>query len=123
MINIRKLAALDMALHGARLILAEFALGIVFPLILALLSLRSGQARLGWQPALGIWLVGIAVNYIPLFIYAVLIARAGTAREEGQPEIAHVWRYSVQQLVLLVPFVVAVIALVQEYRQRRKVES
>ena len=30
-----------------------------------------------------------AVNYIPLCIYAVLIAKAKTVKEEGLPEFAH----------------------------------
>jgi hypothetical protein len=29
--------------------------------------------------------MGIAANYLPLFIYAVLITRGGTVKEEGQP--------------------------------------
>ncbi len=125
LIEIRKLAAMDMALHGKRLITAEYAIGVLFPLVLSLLSIRSSlvaSARIGWQALAVAWLVGIAVNYIPLVIYAVIIGHAGTAHEEGQPEFAHARRYNIQQLLLLVPFLVAAIALVQERRRRRKVE-
>lgn len=121
MISIRKLAAVDMAWLGARVILAEYALGIVLPLALGALSLRSGlssEARVGWQVVMGVWLVGIAANYIPLFIYAVLIARAGTVKQEGSPELARARRYGLQQVVILVPLLVVVIALVQEGRRR-----
>jgi hypothetical protein len=42
MINIRKLAAIDMAWLGTRVIVAEYTLGVILPLILGLLSIRSG---------------------------------------------------------------------------------
>jgi hypothetical protein len=121
MISIRKLAAVDMAWLGARVIVAEYAVGVVLPLILGLISIRSGlsgPATPGWETVLGFWLVAIAANYIPLFIYAVLIARGGTVKEEGQPEIARAKRYGVQQAIILVPFLVVVLALVQESRRR-----
>ena len=122
MINIRKLAAVDMALHGARVIVAEFALGIVIPLVLGLISIRAvlfAVVQSGWATALGFWLIGIAANYFPLFIYAVVIARGGTVKEEGQPELAHVKRYGIQQAIILIPFLVVVLALVQESRQQK----
>ena len=81
MINIRKLAAVDMVWLGARVIIAEYFLGIVIPLILGWISIRAGLSQpvpMVWETALGFWLVSIGVNYIPLFIYAVLISRAGT---------------------------------------------
>lgn len=118
MINLRKLAAMDMALHGVRIITAEFAIGIVLPLALGLLSLRSGPLGLDWQTVSGVWLIGIAANYLPLFFYAVAIARAGTAKAEGEPEFARARRYNVQQLLILVPFLIAVAALVQELSSR-----
>jgi hypothetical protein len=67
---------------------------------------------------LGFWLLGIAANYIPLLIYAILIAKAGTVKEEGQPELARIKRYGVQQVIILVPLLVAAAALVQEAHQR-----
>ena len=108
MIKIRKLVAVDMAWLGARLILAEYALGIVLPLALGILSVRAGwfsAVRWGWGTILGLWLIGIAANYIPLFVYAVLIARAGTVKAEGQPE--------------LVPVLVVILAIAQESRSGR----
>ena len=121
MIRIRKLAALDMAWLGPRVILAEYALGIVLPLALGVVSIRSGLAGggPGWALTLGIWLVGIAANYVPLFIYAVLITKAGTVRQEGGPELAHARRYGLQQAMLLVPALVLVVAVIQELLARR----
>ena len=125
MINIRKLVAVDMALHSAQVIMAEFALGIALPLILGLLSIRAGfigPVQSWWETALGLWLVGIAANYVPLLIYAVAIARGGTVKQEGQPELAQVKRYGIQQMIILIPFLVVVLAFVQENRRRRKME-
>jgi hypothetical protein len=125
MINIRKLAAIDMAWLGTRVIVAEYTLGVILPLILGLLSIRSGllgSHLVGWAGVLGFWLVSIAVNYMPLLIYAMLIAKAGTAKEEGLPEYAHAKRYGVQQVIILVPFLVVILALMQEARRRQKVK-
>jgi len=114
-----------MAWLGTRVIVAEYALGVILPLILGLLSIRSGvfgSALIAWGTVLGVWLVSIAVNYIPLFIYAVLIAKAGTEKEEGLPEYAHAKRYGVQQVIILVPFLVVILAFLQEGRRRQKVK-
>jgi hypothetical protein len=121
MISIRKLAAVDMLIHGKRFIIGEFAIGVLLALVLGLITLRSyltGSLQFLWA-ILGIWLIGIAANYIPLFIYSVMIAKGGTVQEEGQPELAHIKRYSVQQLILFIPFLVTVLTLVQESHQRR----
>ena len=121
MINIRKLAALDMALNGPRFILGEFAIGIVLPLILGLFSIREGLFRpvqAGREILIGFWLIGVGINYIPLFIYAVLLARSGTVKEEGQPELAHAARYRIQQIIIFIPFLVVVLAIMQEKGRR-----
>ena len=72
MIEIRKLAAVDMVWLGTRIVLAEYALGVALPLGLGLLSVRVALShRFGTalgQLALGIWLLGIAANYVPLFV-------------------------------------------------------
>ena len=121
MISIRKLAAVDMAWLGPRIIIAEYALGIILPLVLGAVSVRagwSGADRSGWQIIMGLWLIGIALNYVPLFIYAVLIARAGAVKQAGQPELARARRYGVQQVVILVPLMVVILAIIQELHGR-----
>ncbi len=123
MINIRKLAAVDMAWLGPRVILVEYALGIILPTVLGLLSLRAGWfglVRSNWEGVTGLWLLGIAVNYVPLFIYAILIARGGTVKQEGQPELAHARRYGLQQVIIFVPLLVAMVALIQERRRAQR---
>jgi hypothetical protein len=119
MINLRKLVAVDLLIHGKRFILVEFALGIVLPLLLGIFSIRSGlsnQHLSNWQTILGISLLGIGTNYIALFLNAILISRKDTVREEGQSELAHVRRYGAQQVVILIPMLVVIVALLQEMR-------
>lgn len=122
LIEIRKLAALDMAWLGPKVIVAEYALGIILPLALGIFTLHpalSSPDRLNWQTIFGIWLVAIAANYVPLFLYALSIARAGTVNAEGEPERPHARRYGVQQVIILVPFLVVVVASIQERRRRK----
>ena len=122
MIEVRKLAALEMAWLGARVIVTEYALGVMLSLVVGIFSLRVGLAQqdlVNWQTILGAWLLTISANYIPLFLYAVAIARGGTVREEGLPEFAQAGRYGIQQAIILVPLFVVFLAYAQE-RQRRK---
>lgn len=75
-----------MAWLGSGVIITEYTLGVVLPLLLGWITLRpgfAGPAASGWQLILGLWLIGIGMNYIPLLIYAVLIARSGTVKTEG----------------------------------------
>jgi hypothetical protein len=126
MISIRRLAAVDMAWLGTKIILAEYALGILLPLILGLISIRSGFSGpvfSTWEAASGLWLVSIAANYIALFIYALLLARDETVKAEGEPELAHARRYGVQQIIILVPFLVVILAIAQEARGRKETKE
>lgn len=122
-VSIRKLVALDMVLHGTRFILAEFAFGILFPLILVLISIRGGlfsPVRIDWETALDFWLLGIAMNYVPLLIYAVLISKGQTEKKEGESELVYVKRYSIQQVIVFVPLLVLTAALIQEIRPQTR---
>lgn len=119
-LNVRKLAALDMALHGKRFILVEFGFGVLAFAVLGDLSLTQGLRLLrngvNWQLVLGIVLLWIGLNYIPLFIHAVDLARRGTARDEAGDELAKreaLRKYSVLQFWLLVPFAIVILDLTQ----------
>lgn len=124
LVQIRKLAALDMAWLGPKIIVAEYAFGILLPLALGVFTLHSTFSSshwLNWQTFLGLWLISIAANYLPLFLYAVSIARAGTVKTEGEPERPHARRYGVQQVIILIPFLVVAISVVQERRRRKPI--
>jgi hypothetical protein len=125
LIDVRKLVAVDMAVLGSQVSVSAFALGIVLPFLFGVFSLVLNfmhPTTSGWQVALGFWLVFIAMNYVPLFVYALSIIKGGTVRQEAQPELGHVSRYGAQQAIILVPLLVVALALVQE-RQRRQAVS
>lgn len=122
-VDVRKLVALDMAFHGKRFIVLEFAAGVVLCAAIGLLSTAAGLRMLNrgvtWQLLLGVALLWIALNYVPLFIHAIRLATLGTAAEEVSRELADARlarSYSWRQLWILVPFAI----LLQDLRQRSK---
>lgn len=120
-INIRKLAALDMAFLGSRMILAEFALGVVGPLAVGIYSLAREHSR--QQVIIGAYLVLLGINYIPLLMYAVAIYRKRSAQDEVADELAQrtkiAAKYFPQTLLLLIPLVVPFLAVSQELHRRK----
>ena len=118
-IEIRKLAAVDLAWLGARIIVPEYVLGVAAPLAFGLVSLAGGLPSGSWfQIVFGLWLLGIGVNYAPLLLYALAIVRAGAVEAEGRPEIVRARRYGTQQVVILVPLLVVALAILQERARR-----
>jgi hypothetical protein len=126
LIEVRKLAAVDMVWLGPKVVIAEYALGIVLPLALGLRSVWmefAGAPRSSvWPLALGLWLITIAANYVPLFLHAVSLRRGNAVEREGRPELARARRYGVQQVMILVPFLVLVLAVFQ-LRTRRPADG
>ena len=121
-INVRKLAALDIVFHGPGLILAEFAFGIALCATFGLWSLL-GPIHSVLIVAIGCYLLGVALNYVPLLLYAISIVRRKSARQEVAFELAHkdasARKYTLQTTVLLlIPLVVALLAVYQEVRRR-----
>jgi hypothetical protein len=115
-ISIRKLAALDIAFLGPKLILAEFGGGILLAAAIGLLTLRRSHSV--WQILLGAYLLTLAVNYVPLLLYAITIVRHRSAQVEVAHEVTDrnrsFRRYRRQSLLLLVPFAVPILAIAQE---------
>jgi hypothetical protein len=118
-INVRKLAAIDLYFLGPKIILAEFGLGVPIMVALGILSLRVGLFRTHstWQIALGIYLLLLSVNYFPMLWCAIDIARHRTAAVELGDELdnkgAAMRRHRRQSLWLLVPLAVPVAWIVQ----------
>lgn len=108
LINVRKLAALDIVFHGTKLIITEFAAGVCLPLGLGILSILRGRAL--WQSVFGVYMLFLAFNYLPLLIHAVLVAKKGSARKEVEMELANgsdtALKYTRQSALLLLPFVI-----------------
>jgi hypothetical protein len=118
--NVRRLAALDM--HGARgtrrrrrVILAEFALGTVGGAALGAWALTWGGAT---GVVLGIWLLGLAANYVPLTAHVLALwdPRALEAELSGLNLRAELRHYTRAQIWVLVPFCVAGLAVAQARR-------
>ena len=119
MIEIKRLAAVDLAFLGPKIILPEFMLGVVGPIVLGVLTVRRSQS-LTWT-LFGVYLVTLGVNYVPLLLYAIGIVRRGSAQAEIADEAGDrrrlFQRYRRQSVLLLLPGVVPVAAIVQELRR------
>lgn len=122
-LDVRKLAALDMALHGPRFIVIEFAGGVGGCALIGALSLGAGTRLIShgisWQLILGAGLLWIALNYVPLLLNAIDLARRRTARQEAASELASprlLRRYGLLQLWILVPFAIVIFAFLQRGR-------
>jgi hypothetical protein len=114
-IQIRRLAAVDIAFLGSRFILAEFSIGVFGSVGLGVLTLFRIHSLGG--TVFGVYLLCIGVNYVPLLFHAIDLVRNGTARLEianELPEKVRMFRkYRLQSLFLLVPLVVPILAIVQ----------
>lgn len=124
-ITIRKLAALDMVFHRPKLILVEFAFGVFVGAALALVVALPVFFAAHWsllQILVSCYFLSIALNYIPLLLYSISIARRGSAQEEVAFELAHKERfarkYTGRSLLLVLPLVVPILALWQEWQKR-----
>ncbi|MFG1869092.1 hypothetical protein [Micromonospora arborensis] len=122
-LDVRRLAAIDMwGSAGVRwrrwVILAEFLLGVVGVGVLGLLAVSSGD---GLRTVVGWWLIGLAVNYVPLSVHALTLIRPGALEAEirGVDVPAELRHYTAAQLWVVVPLLVAVVAVVQWRRNRR----
>lgn len=122
MIEPRKLAAIDIALLGSKIIIAEFAGGVILCAALGVFVLLKSHGSFA-QLLLGAYLISLALNYIPMSVYALEMTRANTARSELGDELNEqrraMGKYRRQSLWLLVPFVVPIIALAQRRKGTR----
>jgi len=97
-----------------RLIRAEFIVGAAGCTALGALSLVSGGV---WPDLLGVWLVGVGVNYIPLTLQALALSKPGALEEEllGLDLRRELRRAGVRQLWIALPFAVAIAALLEAH--------
>jgi hypothetical protein len=132
-INVRKLVAFDIALHGFRFILIEFSLtvlgGTALGLFILLRTIFASGAVSVLGLAVGTYVLARAVNYAPLLLYALAIRSRARAREEVGVELAggaergwYARRYGTQQFLLVVPLFIPVLAIAQELRKRARTQ-
>ena len=128
MINIRKLAALDITYHGPKFILIEFALGVFGCAALGFFSmyfgLFHGPSHSLFAVIIGCFLLWIALNYVPLLIYAISIVRHESAQHEVAYELEHrdkfEKKYMSQSTLLLIPLAVPALSVYQELQKRSR---
>jgi hypothetical protein len=114
LINPRKLAAIDIVFLGSKFVIAEFAGGVVLCAALGTFVLfRSHSLK---QLVLGLYLISLGINYLPMLVYALAITRADSARAEMGDELDNkrwaMTKYRRQSVLLLVPLLVPIVALV-----------
>ncbi|MEE6263604.1 hypothetical protein [Plantactinospora sonchi] len=121
-LDVRRLAAIDMwGSAGVRwrrwVILAEFLLGVFGGGALGLALASSGG---GVRTGLGLWLTGVAVNYVPLSAHALTLVRPGALEAEiREVDVAAELRhYTTAQLWVVVPLLLVVLAVRRGHRPR-----
>ena len=70
MIQPRKVAAIDIALLGRPLIVAEFAIGVLAGIALGTFILF--RARSPMQLAIGLYIITLGLNYVPMLLHGSL---------------------------------------------------
>jgi len=114
--NARKLAAIDLIFLGPKVIITEFSGGVFLSAALGIFVLVRGHHSLA-QIVLGLYLISLGINYVPMLNYAIRIARTKSARVELGNELSDkrvaMAKYRRQSLWLLVPMIVPLMALAQ----------
>ena len=89
MLNVRKLVAIDLYFLRPKFILAEFGVGVVALNAFGLLTLRAGirQEHGVRLMVSGTFMVAVGMNYVPLLLDAIDIARRRTAEKEIADEL------------------------------------
>ena len=105
--DFRKLAAIDILFFGYRVILAEYAVGVLFSVALGLFVLLRAATFL--QVLLGTYFVCLGINYVPMLSYSSIgIANKQNARAEIFDELGDkrtaMSKYRRKSLFLLVPY-------------------
>ena len=123
MLSPRKLTAIDIAFLGRTFVLMEFLFAVCFcPALGAFVLIRSHSVG---QIVLGIYLVALGVNYVPMLAYALAIPDREAARAELGDELndkqAAMSKYRRQSLALLIPLLIPAAAITQ--RSNRSVHS
>ena len=116
MLNPRKLAAIDLAFLGPKMIISEFAFAVLFSPALGVFVLLRGNGTPA-QIALGCYLISLGLNYVPMLVYAIAINKTKSARavlgNELDDKRSAMTKYRRQSIWLLVPLILPIVALTQ----------
>lgn len=114
-VDVKRLAALDM--HGSRgtmrrrrIILVEFTAGAIASLALAAWLIVSAPTTAG--RVVGVWVLGLGLNYVVLTVYAVALSRPGALDAElaGVDTLPELRRYTLLQFWVLIPLSMVIFA-------------
>jgi hypothetical protein len=128
LISVRKLAAIDIVLHGPRLVLLEYSVGMGLSAVLGLLFIYRGLGPVPFHSLLiviiGFCLIGIGLNYFPLLVYAIQIVRQKKAKQMVVLELANPAlsqkMYGKQSMVFIfIPMALFLLAISQEATRLR----
>ena len=122
-VNIRKLVALDILLHGRPFILVEFSLGSALLFGLGFQQIAVGLAGTYVSLVVGFYLALTGVDYLLFLVYAVIISRKNSAEDEAESELQNKSKYNRQQFLVFVPLLLLVIGLKQEFDRQRETNS
>jgi hypothetical protein len=123
-LNVRRLAAIDLVFLGPTFVVAEFTLGVFGSLALGLFVIVRSRGMSGL--ALGAYLISLGINYVPVLASAISMSRRGSAHTEIDADLATstrdaMRRYRRGSLLLLLPLVVPVLAAVQRVDATRRI--
>lgn len=118
LLDVRRLAAVDMygrrgGMGRRRLVLAEFVLAAIdIPFVGLAVMLAASSAP---SVLLGIYLTGVGLNYVPLGLHAVSLARPGRLDAEvaGADIGAELRHYTARQFAIAIPLLVLILGAVQ----------
>jgi len=117
----RKLAAIDIVFLGFKLVVVEYAFGVLGSIALGVFVLLRSHSKA--QFAIGLYLICLGINYLPMFVYAASIASKQNARAELGDELFEerraMSRYRRMSLLLLVPLILPVCAIIGSVRGAR----
>jgi len=115
----RKLAAIDIVFLGFKLVVVEYAFGVLGSIALGVFVLLRSHSKA--QFAIGLYLICLGINYLPM--YAASIASKQNARAELGDELFEerraMSRYRRMSLLLLVPLILPVCAIIGSVRGAR----
>ena len=123
LIDIRKLVALDILLHGRPFILVEFGLGTPLLFGLGLQQIVAGLAGSYLSLIIGFYLLLTGVNYLPLLIYAIIISKKNSAQNEAESEVQNKSKYNSQQFLIFVPLLILLVGVKQKLDRRKGASS
>ena len=115
-LDLRKLAAIDIVFLGFRLVVGEYAFGVVFSTALGIFVLIRSHSL--WQVALGAYLICLGLNYVPMLAYTISIANKQNGRAELGEELQNrrraMTKYRWLSLLLLVPLALPVLVITRK---------